>query len=252
MMIPRREEDRTIDVGGGEKDCRELARKSRDGTGVADRRARRTQAAIDAFHHDDGGIDDQAEIDCADRKQVRRLTPQHEDTDREEQCERDGGGDDQRAAQIAEKDPLQGEDQQDAKRHVVEDRSRGDVDEILAVVDPFDAHPRRQNVRIVDPFDFALDTLDRRHALFAPAHEHDTLDDVVVRVLAGDAEPRFVADMHRGHVPHQNRVSPALRQHRIAQFLRRADEPDAAHHRRLRADIDGVAADIDVAVIQRL
>ena len=147
---------------------------------------------------------------------------------------------------------MQGEDQQDAERHIVQDRSRGDVDEVLAIVDPLDAHAGRQNVRAVDPLDFALDTFDRRHALFATAHKHDALDDIVVCVLAGDAEPRFVTDLHRGHVPHQDRVPPALRQHRVAQLLRRADEPDAAHHRRLRANIDGVAADIDVAVIQRL
>src|SRR6267142_1931368 len=81
-------------------------------------------AAIDALHHDDGGIDDQAEIDRADRKQVGRLTPEHEDADREEQCERYGGGDDQRTAQIAEEDPLQDEDQQDTGRHIVQDRPR--------------------------------------------------------------------------------------------------------------------------------
>src|SRR5262249_57477507 len=138
------------------------------------------------------GMDDQAEIDRADRKQVRRLTPQHKDPDREEQCKRYGGGDDQSAAQIAEKDPLQGEDQQDAERHIVQDRSGGDVDEILAVVDPFDAHTRRQNVRIVDALDFALDTFDRRHALFAPAHEHDTLDAIVVPVLPTNAYPRLL------------------------------------------------------------
>ena len=35
---------------------------------------------------------------------------------------------------------------------------------------------------------------DRRHALLAAPHQHDALDDVVVIVLAGDAEPRLVAD----------------------------------------------------------
>src|SRR5260370_36088652 len=43
------------------------------GTGIADRRGRLAQAAIDAFHHDDGGIDNQAEIDCTDGKEVCRF-----------------------------------------------------------------------------------------------------------------------------------------------------------------------------------
>ena len=30
--------------------------------------------------------------------------------------------------------------------------------------------------------------------LGAAAHQHDALDDIVVAVMAGDAEPRFVAD----------------------------------------------------------
>ena len=39
---------------------------------------------------------------------------------------------------------------------------------------------------------------------------------------------------------------------RVADVVHRMDQSDAAHHGRLRADIDGLAADIDVAVAQRL
>ena len=47
--------------------------------------------------------------------------------------------------------------------------------------------------RAVDLLDLGLDALDGRQALRAAAHEHDALDDVVVIVLPGDAEPRLVA-----------------------------------------------------------
>ena len=71
---------------------------------------------------------------------------------------------------------------------------RGDVDEVLAIVDALDAHAGRQDVRTVDALDFALDALDGRHALLAAAHQHDALHDVVVGILAGDAEARLVPD----------------------------------------------------------
>ncbi len=83
-------------------------------------RCRLRQAPEDRLHHDDGGIDDQAEIDGADRQQVCRLAAQHQDDHGEEQRERNGGADDQRAAEIAEEDPLQQHDQQNADHHVVQ------------------------------------------------------------------------------------------------------------------------------------
>ena len=187
-----------------------------------------------------------------DREQIGRFSAQHEDPDREEQCERYGRGDDQRAAQVAQEHPLQQENQRDAERHIVQDGLGRDVDQVLAVIDPLDADARRQDVRIVDALDFALDPLDRRHALLAATHQHDALDDVVIRIVAGDAEARLLPDRDGGHVTDQHRIAVALRQHRVAQVLDRANKPDAPHHRRLRADIDGVAADIDVAVVQRL
>ena len=65
------------------------------------------QVPEDVLDHDDGGIDDQAEIDGADRQQIGRFAAHHHQADRERQRERDGGGDDQRAAQVAEEHPLQ-------------------------------------------------------------------------------------------------------------------------------------------------
>jgi len=43
-----------------------------------------------------------------------------------------------------------------------------------------------------------------------------------------------------------------LDQHRIAQVIDRANKSDAADHGRLRSQVDGVAADVDVAVVQGL
>ena len=78
------------------------------------------QMAEDVLHHDDGGIDDDAEIDRADREQVGGFAAQHRDDDGQEQRHRNGRRDDQRAAQIAEEHPLDQEDQRDAEQHVVQ------------------------------------------------------------------------------------------------------------------------------------
>ncbi len=60
---------------------------------------------------------------------------QQKQADRERQGEGDRRGDDQRTAQIAQKQPLQDEDEDDAVDHVVQYRVRGDVYQVGAVID---------------------------------------------------------------------------------------------------------------------
>ena len=103
------------------------------------------QSAENRLHHDDGGIDDQAEIDRADRQQVGRFTPQHQDADGEEQRERDRRAHDQGTAQIAKKYPLQQHDQRNSDHHVFEHSPGRGLDQVLSIVDALDPHPRRQN-----------------------------------------------------------------------------------------------------------
>jgi hypothetical protein len=97
------------------------------GDGSANRAPALGQMAEDVLDHDHGGIDDQAEIDRADRQQVRRLAAHHHDQDGEEQGERDRRRDDDRAAQIAQEQPLHEEDQDHALDHVVQHGVGGDA-----------------------------------------------------------------------------------------------------------------------------
>ena len=64
------------------------------------------EMAEDVLDHDHGGVDDQAEVDRADRQQVGRLAAQEHDQHREEKRERNGRRDNDRAAQVAQKQPL--------------------------------------------------------------------------------------------------------------------------------------------------
>ncbi len=210
------------------------------------------QPAEDRLHHDHGGVHDQSEIDGADRQQVGGFAAQHQNDHGKEQRERNRGADDQRAAEIAEENPLQQHDQQDADHHVVQHGRGRDVDQILAVVDALDPHARRQDAGIVDRCHQLLDAQDRRRTLLAAAHQHDALHDIVVLIEAGDAEPRFLADRDGRDVLDQNRIAAALRHHGVGEVVDRPDQPDAADHRRLRADVDGIAADIDVGIADGL
>ncbi|OIQ81495.1 hypothetical protein GALL_367400 [mine drainage metagenome] len=157
------------------------------------------------LHHDDGCIDYQAEIDGAHGEQVGGLSPQDHQCDGERQRKRNGHGHDDCAAQIAEESPLQQENQQHSGQHVVHDGVRGDVDQILAVIDAVDVNAGRQNVGAVDLAHFGLDALDGRHALFAAPHQDDALHDVVFTVEPRDPQAGLVADRDGSHVAQQHR-----------------------------------------------
>ena len=58
-------------------------------------------------------------------------------------------------------------------------------------------------------------------------------DDIVVLVLAGDAEPRLLADGDGGDVLDQHRRSVGRGDHGVGERVDRADQADAAHDRRL-------------------
>src|SRR5579872_3086571 len=90
---------------------------------------RRLKVPVDIFHHDHGGIDDDAEIDRAERQEIGVLALQNQENDGKKQGKRDVGADDDGAAQIAEKDPLDEKDEQAAKNQVVQHRMRGDADQ---------------------------------------------------------------------------------------------------------------------------
>ena len=70
---------------------------------------RRLEIPENVLDQDHRRIDDDAEIDGADRQQVGVLSHQHHDDDGEEQRERDVGADDDGAAQVAEENPLDAE-----------------------------------------------------------------------------------------------------------------------------------------------
>src|SRR5437660_10040158 len=93
----------------------------------------RLEIAVDVLDQNHRGIDNDAEIDGANRKQVGILVAHHQNDDAEEQCERDIGAHNDGAAQVAEEHPLNEENQQAAEQQIVQDRAGGDGNEGSAV-----------------------------------------------------------------------------------------------------------------------
>jgi hypothetical protein len=156
------EEDRVVDLHGADQDQSQPVRPHIEEAGSLPRRVlapvllgkflecdlpllgSRLEIAEYVFHHDDGGIDDDAEVDRADRQQVGVLAGQHHHDDGKEQRERDVHRHHHGAAQIAEEYPLDEEHQQAAKNEVVQHRMGGHLDEAGTVIVGDELHPGRQ------------------------------------------------------------------------------------------------------------
>ncbi len=98
----------------------------------------------------------------------------------------------------------------------------------------------------------SCNAFDGRHALFGAPHQHNALHNVVGVVLAGNAQAWLETDLCGCDILHQDGIASDLRQHRIVEVVDRSDEADTAHDRGLGTEIDRIAANVDVAVIERL
>ena len=201
----------------------------------------------DILHHDDGAVDDDAEVDRADRQQVGGVAAQHGDDDRKEQGDGNCRGHDQRAAQVPQEDPLNEKDQRNAEQHIVHHRAHGDRNKVAAVVVRLDPDARRQAAVIVDALDGCAHARHHVHRPFQLLHQDDAEEDVVLVVAGGDPQPRRKADLVVRDVGQHNRQSALLAHHDIVDVADRSEHADAAHVDRLLADGDRPAADVGVA-----
>ena len=117
------EEDRLLYFVGGSGDYLE---KSLLPLGELD-------VAHDVFHHDHGAIHDHAEIECAERKQIRRNVAEIEKNGGEKQCEGNRDRDDQRAANVAQEDKKNQRNQDHAVGEISQNRVGGVMHQFAAV-----------------------------------------------------------------------------------------------------------------------
>src|SRR5260221_5818112 len=223
---------------------------------------RRLKVSIDIFHHDHGGIDDDAEIDRAERQEIRIFSAQHQDDDGEEKRERNVGADDDGAPEIDQEYPLNEENQQTAKDEIVQNRLRGHSDQRAAIVIRNDLDPGGQASVAIEPGDFGLNARNDVVGMLGPPHHDDRRRDVIIVIPARDSKPRHVTDRDPRHVLDldgkparlgQDDVLDILDLVALGDVIRAAavDQPDAANIDRLLSDRDLSAAAIDVRVAER-
>jgi len=150
------------------------------------------------------------------------------------------------------KNPLNEKDENDAEYEIMKHGFGRYFDEIAAVVDSLDAHAGGEQTDRADVFDFRLDSLYRRQALLPATHQNNALNDIVVIVLAGNAKARLVADTNVRNVAHAHGIAVCRSQHGVADVIDRTNKTYAANDRRLLANVDGIAANVDVAVVENL
>src|SRR6185312_14380220 len=143
------------------------------------------KVAIDILDQDDCGIDNDAEIDCADGQQICVFPAQDEDDDAEEQRERNVGADDDGAAQVAEEQPLHDENQQATEQKVVQDGAGGDGDERAAVVEWDQFHAGGKAAVGIDLVYFRPDAFDDVIGVQRAVHDDDRRNHVIVMVPTG-------------------------------------------------------------------
>ena len=124
----------------------------------------------DVLDDDDGGIDDDAEINRAHRNQVGGNVLVIQKHERTEQCERDHRSDNESRPPVAQTQESHEhrQDQQDALGHVVADRVERAVDQFRAVVVRHQPYARRQVV-FVDLIRLGLDELEHLQRVRTPA-----------------------------------------------------------------------------------
>src|SRR5580698_2530018 len=148
---------------------------------------------MDVFHHHDGAVDDDSEIDSPNGKKVCRNTAGVQENKRKEQTQRNGQSDDNRRAHADQEKNQNNQDQAHAEQHVVLHRVDGQLHQVAAVIVGTDFHVLRQQIA-VDLLGLLLHSFENVLRLLAGEHEDDTFHPVIVVLKPEFAQARSVAD----------------------------------------------------------
>ena len=213
-----------------------------------------SELAVDVFHHHDGAVNDDAEIDCADGKEIRGFARQVEEDEREEESERNSQRGDNGGAEAHQEENQNNEDENHAAKKISFDGVSGDADEIAAVIVGADFYVRRQE-RFVDLVGFFLDAFEDVLGLFAAAHQDDAFDGVVILLLLGlkteDAETRRVADFHAADILDADGHATGTSDYYFADVLSAFHQAQAAHVVKLPALGVKAATGVGIVGVQR-
>src|SRR5262245_45825565 len=209
-----------------------------------------SQMPKDDLDHDHRGTDNDTEVDGTHREYNSRVATKHHNNDAKAERHGDGRGDNDRAAQVAEEDVLNHKDEEHAKEDVVQNGVSGHRDQIVSIIKGANLHTGWQHLRRVHRLHFSLDALEDLGGLLAPAHQHDSLNDVILFVASGDAEPLRIPQFHLCDIFEQYGDPTRLEEDDVVEIIERVNEPNAPYAGCLYADIKGASPDIQVIVRQ--
>src|SRR5579863_686934 len=135
------------------------------------------QVVNDVFHHHHRAFHYHSEVQRAERKQIGRNIVQLQADGREQQRERDGQRNDERAAHVAEKNEQDERYKKDAFGQVMKNSVSGVLDQFAAVEERNDFHARRKDL-FVQLFNFGVNAVERGFRFSGFAQQNDAFDHI--------------------------------------------------------------------------
>ncbi len=221
--------------------------------------------AQDVLHHHYRPIHHHAEVERAQRQQVRRNLPQVQQDCREQQREGNGDGHNQRAAHISQEQKQNQCDQQHSVGQVTQHRVRRVLHELAAVQMRNKLHAHRQqtaaSIRSIQLVNLLVQIGERCLCHRALAQQHNpfhhiaVIDDRPIFLVNGFSQlskADFRCLDHSAQVAHPHRRSVLHLHHGRGNVVRALHQSHGAHVQCLFAAFDKSAARVDVVRRQRL
>ena len=182
------------------------------------------------FDHHDRTVNDDPEIDCAQRDQVCRNTPQVEHDERTEKRKGNYHGDNHGSAPVAEKYHQDTDDQTGPDQQILGHRVNRMIDQCGAVIDYLEARAARQFA--VDRVDGETNVGNDRGRITALCHLDDAFDNGVSTVEGDNAGRLARARDDLRNVCHLHGTTVFCKNDGAADFIRGGEDALTAYDQR--------------------
>src|ERR1700686_2166655 len=221
---------------------------------------RKLDVAHDVFHHDHGAVHNHAEVECAERKKIRRNVTEIEKNGGEKKCEGNRDGDDQRAANVPQENKKDQRNQDHAVSEISQNRVHRGVHEVTAVEMGNNFYALGQEP-IIQFVDLDVERVEGGVGFGSFAKQDDAFDHVLVvddsAIFAADCFSELpqtnLGRLHDdGDVPDADGRSIHALDDGGGDVVGRLHQADGAHVELLLAAFDESAARVSVVVSERL
>ena len=210
-----------------------------------------SQMEKDAFHHDQGRIHDDPEIDGAQGNQVGGLPDHHHHRKGEQQGHRNGQRDNERGAQMPQEHEEDDKHEDHAADQNIRDGLDRRMDQCRAIIERLDLDAFRQ-LPLIQLLDLFPNAIQDRECLIPSLEQNDPFHHVVIVIDADLAQAHAMADRHAPQGLDENRGPFFFGDHHVFDVRQPVDQPESADVVILCAHGQVIPADIGIAVGQGL